>query len=113
MAQRVEVVLVDDLDGSEADETVFFALDGVSYEIDLSEKNVAALEKALAPFLAGGRRIGRARQARSSVSSSASSASDRDYDPSVVRAWAKRQGLEVSQRGRVSKELVEQWRKAG
>lgn len=74
MAQRVEVVLVDDLDGSEADETVFFALDGVSYEIDLSDDNAGTLRSALEGYVANARKIagrngsGRARRRRSSRS---------------------------------------------
>ena len=58
MAQKVQVVLVDDLDGGEADETVSFALDGVSYEIDLSSKNAAALRDAFATWVGHGRRVG-------------------------------------------------------
>ncbi len=109
MARKQIVELVDDIDGGAASETVQFGYAGSAYEIDLNEKNVAALEKALAPFLAAGRRAGRA----SAGKATASTGSTRDYDPSVVRAWAKKQGLDVSERGRVSKELVEQWRNAG
>jgi hypothetical protein len=108
MARKQIVELVDDIDGGEAAKTVHFGYAGTDYEIDLNEKNAAALESALAPYLAAGRRAGRSRATRDG----GAQGSGRDYDPSVVRAWAKRQGLEVSQRGRVSKELVEQWRQA-
>jgi hypothetical protein len=59
MAQRVKVLLFDDLDGSEADQTVAFALDGQDYQIDLSTKNVQLLRDALAPFVASARKAGR------------------------------------------------------
>jgi hypothetical protein len=108
MARKQIVELVDDIDGGDAAKTVQFSYAGADYEIDLSAQNVAALESALAPFVAAGRRAGRSKTARA-----VAEPAGRDYDPSVVRAWAKGQGLEVSQRGRVSRELVEQWRQAG
>ena len=58
MAQRVHVVLVDDIDGSDAGETVTFGLDGSTYEIDLNEKNATALREALAPYVGHARRSG-------------------------------------------------------
>src|SRR3954467_2454641 len=58
MAQKVQVILVDDVDGGEAAETVSFALDGVSYEVDLSEKNASALRDALGPWVGHARRVG-------------------------------------------------------
>jgi hypothetical protein len=105
MAQRVNVVLVDDLDGSEAAETVSFALDGVSYDIDLSTKNAGKLRDALAPYVAearrvdgrsGGRRRSRGRSSRSS--SNGPAASD-------IRAWARKNGWDVPDRGRVASEV--------
>lgn len=108
MARKQIVELVDDIDGGAASETVQFGYAGSNYEIDLNEKNLAALEKALAPYLAAGRRAGRPSAGRPSGAASFG----RDYDPSVVRAWAKEKGLDVSERGRVSRELVEEWRRA-
>ncbi len=95
MAQRVHVVLEDDLDGNVADETVTFALDGVSYEIDLSKKNATKLRDALALYVGSGRRVsGRAGRKASRGRSSGPSAFE-------VREWARGQGYEVSDRGRV------------
>lgn len=96
MAQRVHIVLEDDLDGSAADETVTFGLDGASYEIDLSKKNAAKLRDALAGYVGAARRTtGRsARRAGRGRGSSGASASD-------VREWARSNGYEVSDRGRV------------
>ena len=105
MAQRVNVELIDDLDESPAAETVSFALDGVSYEIDLSEANAGKLRDALAPYLGharrtAGRRGGSSRGSRSSGSSGSGSG-----NASEIRAWARENGFEVSERGRVSAEV--------
>ncbi len=109
MAQRVNVVLVDDIDGSEAAETVTFGLDGAQYEIDLSADNADKLREALAPYVghgrrAGGRRrssgggAGRSSGSRSTSSSGGPSAAD-------VRAWARENGWDVPERGRVSSDV--------
>ena len=102
MAQRVHVVLEDDLDGSEAAETVSFALDGTSYEIDLNEKNASALRDALSLYVAHGRKAARAR-----AGSRGGSAKSSGSDASEVRAWARDNGFKVSERGRVPREVVE------
>lgn len=96
MAQRVHIVLEDDLDGGKADETVTFGLDGASYEIDLSKKNSAKLRDALAPYVGVGRKVtGRSgRKAGRGRASGGPSASD-------VREWARTAGYDVSDRGRV------------
>ncbi len=110
MAQRVQVILEDDFDGSDADETVTFALEGVEYEIDLSAKNAEMLRDALAPWVGHARRVGGRRRRASAkaapVSNGAGSAT------SDVRAWAQEQGYEVSTRGRVSSEIREAYDEA-
>jgi hypothetical protein len=96
MAQRVHVVLEDDLDGTKAEETVRFGLEGDTYEIDLSSANAAALRDALAPYVASARRTsGRAASRRSSRGRSGGPS------PAEVREWARAEGREVSDRGRV------------
>ena len=121
MAQKVQVILVDDVDGGEAAETVSFALDGVSYEIDVSEKNATALREALAPWVGHARRVGgRASSGRARSSSgggggggsrSRGSSAGR-HDLSDVRAWARENGYQVSDRGRVSSEVIAAYEKA-
>ena len=103
MAQKVNIVLVDDLDGSEATESVSFGLDGTSYEIDLNEKNAAQLRDALAPYVGHARKVGAASR-RNGRRSSTSAASD---GPSArdIRDWARENGFEVPDRGRVSAEV--------
>lgn len=103
MAQKVQVVLTDDLDGGEADETVQFALDGVSYEIDLSEANAEALREALGAYVSAARRVG-GRSVRRSGTAKSRPAAER-VDLSELRAWARDHGFQVSDRGRVSSEV--------
>jgi hypothetical protein len=110
MAQRVNVVLVDDIDGSEAAETVTFGLDGAQYEIDLSADNADKLREALAPYVGHGRRAGgRRRSSGGSGRSSGSRSAAASGGPSAadVRAWARENGWDVPERGRVSSEVRE------
>jgi hypothetical protein len=102
MAQKVQVVLVDDLDNGPADETVTFSLDGVSYEIDLSHDNAAKLRDVLATYVGHARRVGATRRAGSRRSRSGASGSG---NPAAVREWAKGQGIAVNERGRISADL--------
>lgn len=103
MAQKVQVLLVDDIDGGEAEETVSFALDGVSYEIDVSTENAGALRETLAPWIGHARKVGgRSTGRRSAASRNGSRASLAD-----VRTWARENGYEVSDRGRVAAEILE------
>jgi hypothetical protein len=104
MAQKVQVILVDDLDGGEAEESVSFSLDGVTYEIDLSSANAEALRDAIAPWVGHARRIsGRAGRGRASGRGRAAAAK---ADLGDVRAWARDNGFQVSDRGRVSAEVM-------
>ncbi len=104
MAQRVQVILVDDLDGGEATETVEFALDGVTYEVDLSDANAAKLRDDMAQWVGIARRSGGRRQTRRR-GTGASGASREEL--ARMRQWGRENGFKVSDRGRVSKELQE------
>ncbi len=107
MAQKVQVVLVDDIDGGAAEETVSFSLDGVAYEIDLSASNAAAMREAFAPYVGTGRRVGgRSRAGRKSAGGRSRSNS------TEVREWGRANGFEVSERGRISAELRAAYDKA-
>ena len=107
MAQKVETWLVDDLDGSEAAETVRFGLEGRQYEIDLSQHNAARLREGLADFVASARRGGGGpRTSRSlNAGSSRASTASREHG-AAVREWARANGLQVSDRGRISAEVL-------
>ncbi|GAA4574554.1 histone-like nucleoid-structuring protein Lsr2 [Planotetraspora kaengkrachanensis] len=108
MAKHTQVILIDDLDGGEANETVAFAIDGTSYEIDLSDGNAKRLRDALSPFVGGARRAesGSTRGRRRGVSGSAQRAMSREKS-AEIRAWAKSHGHPVSERGRIAASIVE------
>jgi hypothetical protein len=97
MAQKVHIVLVDDIDQSDAEETVTFGLDGKEYAIDLNKKHARTLRDALAPYVAHGRAVSTRGGRRSASKAAASGAA-----PSEIRAWARENGFEVPERGRVA-----------
>jgi len=102
VAQRTEIVFTDDLDGGPADETVRFGIDGTQYEIDLSKAHAGQLRSALQPFVASARRAA----AGSGSRRAGRPAARRGPSPSDVRAWARSEGIEVKDKGRVPAELV-------
>lgn len=101
MAQKVQVLLVDDIDGGTADETVTFGLDGVTYEIDLSSAHAAELRAAVATWVGHGRKIG-GRTAAARTPAPARNRGAANGGAHDVREWAKENGHEVSERGRIS-----------
>jgi hypothetical protein len=105
MAQKVLVEMLDDIDGSPASHTVPFGLDGISYEIDLSDDNAHALREELARFIAAGRRTGGRKVRVATGQSTAAGPADRERSR-AIRAWAADNGYEVSERGRLSSEIV-------
>ncbi|MDQ0776325.1 hypothetical protein QF026_004791 [Streptomyces aurantiacus] len=107
MAQQTIIQLLDDLDGSEASETIVFSLDGKTYEIDLNEKNAAKLRKALAPYVDKGRKLSQPRGGKRA----GAGRSTADGDTAQIRAWAKENGYDVNDRGRVSAEIKEAYAK--
>lgn len=110
MAQRMLVVMEDDLDGSKAVETIQFGLEGTAYEIDLSKKNAAAMRSAMAVYVEAGRRVAGKRVARSGgrvAGKSTPRAQNRDSN-AEIRAWARDNGWpDLGERGRISAEIVE------
>ena len=114
MAKQTTVTLIDDIDGSEADESVEFAIDGKSYEIDLSAANSARLRDALAPFVSAARRAGAARRSSGgSASSSGTSrqSTDRELNQ-AIREWAQKEGMKISERGRIPSNVLEAYHAA-
>ncbi len=109
MAQKIQTLFIDDLDGSEAEGTVRFGLDGVEYEIDLSTEHSRELRDALARYVGAARRVGGSarRPARGGRRAPGSGVNSTE-----VREWAKAQGIEVKDRGRVPAELVAKFRAA-
>ena len=118
MAQQVNVKFVDDLDGSDAAGTVSFAIDGRAYEIDLSEDNAARLRDSLASFVAAARKSGGAGPAAGRRAQKMTASSGRRPQPldreqtAAIRAWARQNGHQVSERGRISKTVVDAFQAA-
>jgi hypothetical protein len=106
MAQQVLVQLVDDLDGTAGGdiETIRFSLDGVSYEIDLGPKNGAQLRDALADFVTNARRVG-GRAKRDTAASSAAPSRSKE-ETAAIRDWAKKNGHELVDRGRIPAHVI-------
>jgi hypothetical protein len=104
VAQKVQTIFTDDLDGSEAEGSVRFGLGGVDYEIDLNAAHAEELRKILEPYIAAGRKVARA--ASRSGRRSARVGAGAGPNTSDVREWARAQGIEVRDRGRVPAELV-------
>jgi hypothetical protein len=107
VATKQIVLISDDIDGSSDAQTVSFGIDGVSYEIDLAAKNRARFEKAFGPFVEHGRRVSSRRRQRS-----ASHAATTRQENAAIRAWAKSAGFPVSERGRISADIVQQYQEA-
>jgi len=102
MAQKVSILLVDDLDGTEATQTVAFGLDGTDYEIDLNDGHADTLRDALAQYVGHARKVGKGK-GRSTQKVATTGTGDK----AAVREWAKAQGMEVSERGRIPAEVQE------
>lgn len=100
MARKTHVTLIDDVDGSEATSTVTFSLDGVSYEIDLSDKNAEKVREEVGSWAVKARRVG----GRKSTGARRTNVGN---DTAKIREWAKENGYAVSDRGRVSNEIRE------
>lgn len=107
MATRIITLLTDDLDGTEAEETVRFSLDGKQYEIDLSARNAQAMREALHPYKTAARRAATQRTAAPAPQRTIIGPTQAD-----VRRWAKAKGMNVSSHGRVSDELISQYKDA-
>lgn len=108
MAQRVVVELTSDLSGTAADETVSFSVDGVAYEIDLTTEEAGKMRSEIEPFVSRARKVGRQ---GTSVKRTRGTGGG-DLDAAAVRAWAATNGVEVSGRGRISRDVLEKYRAA-
>ncbi|WET83146.1 Lsr2 family protein [Amycolatopsis sp. QT-25] len=117
MAQKVSVEIVDDLDGGEATQTVPFGLDGVQYEIDLSDENAQALRDELERFVTAGTRTGgrklRVAAGQSTAGHSRATTSTDRERTQQVRAWASANGYAIADRGRIPNEIYEAFDNAG
>lgn len=108
MAQKIQTLFIDDIDGSEAEGTVRFGLDGSDYEIDLNAEHADALRTALARYVTGGRRVPGSRRPAQSGRRAGGSGTD----STEVRDWARSQGIEVKDRGRIPADLIVKFKAA-
>ena len=106
MAQRVQVQLIDDLTGDEAEETVKFGLDGITYEIDLTAENARQLREQLSPYLEKGRKL------RGQPTAQPRSKTSGRENTQRIRQWAEANGHHPSGRGRISKTILEAYQAA-
>lgn len=101
MASRVQLILIDDIDGGDADETISFAIDGIEYEIDLNAFNAEALREAFSPYIQAGRKV-----STGSKRKAASTAGKSSIPSTEIRQWARANGYEVNSRGRLPADLI-------
>jgi hypothetical protein len=106
VAQRTQILYVDDIDGSEAEGTVRFGLEGVDYEIDLNKKHAEQFAAAIGPFIEAARKVSPAKRA------AVRNARPVRHDQSDVRAWARSQGLKISDRGRIPADVLARYESA-
>ena len=106
MAQKIQTLFVDDIDGGEAQGTVRFALDGADYEIDLSAEHSDELHKALTNYITHARKVGGAQRQRAARGRRSTANS---IDTPKVREWAKQNGFDIKERGRVPADVVEKY----
>ncbi len=111
MARKETVHLIDDLDGSEATTSLTFAVDGVEYAIDLSEKNAAKFYKALGRYVHAAHPVRRPRATRRTGAKGGAAASP-TQDLAAIRAWARENGFEVAGHGRIPRHVVEAYHAA-
>lgn len=111
MATQIQTLLIDDLDGGEAKETITFGIDGSGYEIDLNDKNAKKLRAALTPFAENARKAVAVTSARGRRSGTTRARTNREQS-AEIRAWALAHGITVSARGRIASTVVEQYNAA-
>ncbi len=114
MAKQTVIQMTDDLDGSEATQSIEFSFRGKSYTIDLNDSNAADFDDALAPYIAAAEKSGGVQPSRSSGrrAGAARQQASSDVDPKQVRAWAEANAVAVSPRGRIKADILEQYRAA-
>jgi nucleoid-associated protein Lsr2 len=105
LAQRMQVLYVDDIDGSDAEGTIRFGLGGTDYEIDLSKKHADQFAKTIDPYIAAARKVGSSRRSARGTRVSR-------HDQSAVRAWARDQGIQISNRGRIPADVLAKYHAA-
>jgi hypothetical protein len=112
VAQKVQTLFIDDIDGGEADGTVRFALDGTEYEIDLNAKHTEGLRSALGKYVSHARKVGSASRRGGRAAGRGARAAGSALNTTEIRNWAREQGYDIKDRGRVPADLVAKYQAA-
>ena len=108
MAQKIQTLFIDDIDGGEAEGTVRFALDGAEYAIDLSSQHTDELKNALSKYIQYARKISKTTRQPATRGGRRSST----IDTVAVRAWARENGVDIKERGRVPADVIAKYQAA-
>ena len=112
MAQKITTLFIDDIDGGQAQGTVRFALDGTEYEIDLNAKHSEELRSALGKYVTHARKVGGAARRAGRVAGRASRGAGSTLNTTEIRNWARENGYDIKDRGRVPADLVAKYQAA-
>ena len=112
MAQKIQTLFIDDIDGGAAEGTVRFALDGTDYEIDLNAKHSEELRSALGKYVTHARKVGGSARRAGRAAGRGSRAASSALNTTEIRNWAREQGYDIKDRGRVPADLVAKYQAA-
>lgn len=112
MVQRVQVELVDDLNGETADETVRFGIDGTEYEIDLTAENASKLRATISNYVESGRKASTGRRNQSTSKAGGTASRSKRVDTQQIRTWAQENGYNPSSRGRINQTIIDAYNEA-
>ena len=112
MAQKIQTLFIDDIDGGAAEGTVRFALDGTEYEIDLNAKHSDELRSALGQYVTHARKVGGSARRAGRAAGRAGRGAGSSLNTTEIRSWAREQGYDIKDRGRVPADLVAKYQAA-
>ena len=112
VAQKITTLFIDDIDGGQAEGTVRFALDGTEYEIDLNSKHSDELRSALGKYVTHARKVGGAARRAGRVAGRAGRGATSALNTTEIRNWARENGYDIKDRGRVPADLVTKYQAA-
>ena len=112
MAQKIQTLFIDDIDGGAAEGTVRFALDGTDYEIDLNQKHSEELRSALGKYVSHARKVGSSGRRGGRAAGRAGRGAGSALNTTEIRTWAREQGYDIKDRGRVPADLVAKYQAA-
>jgi hypothetical protein len=112
VAQKIQTLFIDDIDGGAAEGTVRFALDGTEYEIDLNAKHSDELRSAIGKYVTHARKVGGSARRAGRAAGRAGRGAGSSLNTTEIRNWAREQGYDIKDRGRVPADLVAKYQAA-